>query len=90
MQKYVNPSHYIEKQRKEREERKKLAENKFPLKPERDIMLMIINHCRLEPWQQNILSMIRDESIYYRPQGMTKVLNEGLGKLLGFLYHGNL
>ena len=38
-------------------------------------MLMIINHCRLEPWQQNILSMIRDESIYYRPQGMTKVLN---------------
>ena len=53
------------------------AENKFPLRPERDIMLMIINHCRLEPWQQNILSMIRDESIYYRPQGMTKVLNEG-------------
>jgi stage V sporulation protein R len=40
-------------------------------------MLMIINHVRLEPWQQNILSMIRDESIYYRPQGMTKVLNEG-------------
>ena len=39
-------------------------------------MLMIINHYRLEPWQQNILSMIRDESIYYRPQGMTKVLNE--------------
>jgi stage V sporulation protein R len=77
MQKYVNPSHYIEKQRREREERTKLAESKFPLQPERDIMLFIINHCRLEPWQQNILSMIRDESIYYQPQGMTKVLNEG-------------
>ena len=77
MDKWVNPQEHIDKQRRDREERHRLEENKFPVRPERDIMLMIINFVRLEPWQQNILSMIRDESLYYRPQGMTKVLNEG-------------
>jgi stage V sporulation protein R len=31
----------------------------------------------MEQWKQNILSMIRDEAIYFQPQILTKVMNEG-------------
>jgi stage V sporulation protein R len=31
----------------------------------------------LEDWQRDVLSIIRDESYYYAPQAMTKVMNEG-------------
>ena len=31
----------------------------------------------LQEWQQDILSIIRDEAYYFSPQGMTKTMNEG-------------
>jgi stage V sporulation protein R len=77
MDKFLNPDSYIERQRRERDEQEKLEAAKYPVKPERDIMLFLLNHAPLTPWQQNILSMVRDEALYFRPQGMTKVMNEG-------------
>ena len=74
---FVNPETYIQDQRKQAifEENKKAG--RFPEKPQRDILLYILNYIPLKPWQANILSMIRDESQYFRPQAMTKVMNEG-------------
>jgi len=77
MEDVVNPKRYIEAQRQEAEDRIKKSENRFPDKPERDIMLFLIKYGALKPWQQNILSMIRDEALYYQPQVTTKVMNEG-------------
>lgn len=77
MDRYVNTDEYISKQRKQRDTKKKLKEDRFPPKPERDVLLFLLKYTRLETWQQNILSMIRDEAIYFRPQIVTKVMNEG-------------
>lgn len=61
-----------------KEERDRASEAPhFPLRPERDVLLFLINYAQLENWQQDVLSIIRDESYYFSPQGMTKIMNEG-------------
>lgn len=45
--------------------------------PERDILMFLLNHAPLESWQEEVLSIIRDEAYYFAPQGMTKIMNEG-------------
>src|SRR5262249_9429345 len=49
----------------------------FPEQPEKDVLLFLIEHAPIKPWQRDILSIIRDEAYYFMPQGMTKIMNEG-------------
>jgi stage V sporulation protein R len=50
----------------------------FPAKPEKDILSFIEGYAaHLEPWQRDILSMLRDEMLYFWPQMETKIMNEG-------------
>ena len=49
----------------------------FPERPEKDILLFLIEHAPLKNWQRDILSIIRDEAYYFYPQGQTKIMNEG-------------
>ncbi|MBO8138273.1 MAG: SpoVR family protein [Desulfotomaculum sp.] len=52
--------------------------NRFPGKPERDLMLFLMQHAReLEEWQRDIISVLRDEMLYFWPQMQTKIMNEG-------------
>jgi stage V sporulation protein R len=77
MDDYINPRAAL---KKEEEERKKLQEEtarNFPEHPEKDVLLFLIEHAPLKPWQRDILSIIRDEAYYFAPQAQTKVLNEG-------------
>ncbi|MDP5275120.1 SpoVR family protein [Chengkuizengella axinellae] len=54
------------------------TEKKFPTKPEKDIMWFIEEHSPiLEDWQRDILSMLREEMLYFWPQIQTKIMNEG-------------
>lgn len=46
-------------------------------RPEKDILKFMISHAPLEDWQKDIVSIIREESYYFAPQGMTKIMNEG-------------
>ena len=39
--------------------------------------MFLIEHAPLEDWQQDILAIVREESYYFAPQGMTKIMNEG-------------
>ena len=48
----------------------------FP-KPDRDIFGYIKDHGKFEPWQQDIISMLYEETMQFVPQRMTKMLNEG-------------
>lgn len=60
--------------------RKQLKKSKkpFPPRPEKDILLFIEEHSReLEPWQRDILTMMREEMLYFWPQLETKIMNEG-------------
>ena len=50
---------------------------RVPQQPERDILGFFIEHAPLRRWQRDILSIIREESYYFVPQRMTKIMNEG-------------
>ncbi len=53
-------------------------EKKFPPQPEKDILLFIEEYSNhLESWQRDILTMIREEMLYFWPQIETKIMNEG-------------
>jgi stage V sporulation protein R len=58
----------------QREKKKK----KLPPQPEKDILLFIEEYSReLEDWQRDILTMMREEMLYFWPQLETKIMNEG-------------
>ncbi|MED4400404.1 SpoVR family protein [Metabacillus fastidiosus] len=59
-------------------ERPKRRKKKFPPSPEKDILLFIQEHSReLDDWQRDILTMMREEMLYFWPQLETKIMNEG-------------
>jgi stage V sporulation protein R len=76
MDSFINPREYLDQQRKAREEKTAQAK-RFPAEPTRDVLLFLLEHAPLERWQQNVLSIIRDEAYYFMPQGRTKIMNEG-------------
>jgi len=60
----------------------------FPEDPEKDLLAFLRAHGKaydegsdkaveMEPWQQDVLDMLRAEAYYFAPQKMTKVMNEG-------------
>ena len=58
-------------------EQKEQARRNFPERPVRDVLRFLLEHATLDAWQQDVLSMLRDEAYYFAPQGMTKIMNEG-------------
>ena len=77
MDKFVNPDEEIIKLKKEKKKELEEEEKKSLKKPYKDLFLFLMEHAPLKNWQRNILSMIRDESYYFVPQSMTKIMNEG-------------
>lgn len=58
--------------------KKNAAAKKFPAKPEKDLLLFIEeNSPYLDDWQRDVMTMIRDEMLYFWPQLETKIMNEG-------------
>ncbi len=76
MESYINPPELM-RQEKEAERIRQAEDAIYPAKPEKDVLQFIIKHAPLTDWQQDVLSIIRDEAYYFAPQGMTKVMNEG-------------
>ncbi len=76
MDHYINPPAAMAA---EAERRRKQDESTptFPEHPQRDVMLFILEHAPLKPWQLDVLSILRDEAYYFAPQGQTKIMNEG-------------
>jgi stage V sporulation protein R len=50
---------------------------RVPERPERDVMLFLLEHGPLNAWQADVLTILRDEAYYFAPQGQTKIMNEG-------------
>ncbi|REE55468.1 stage V sporulation protein R [Paenibacillus taihuensis] len=51
---------------------------KFPPQPEKDLIWFIEEYSpNLQDWQRDIMSMLRDEMLYFWPQIETKIMNEG-------------
>ncbi|WP_096188103.1 SpoVR family protein [Evansella halocellulosilytica] len=63
-----------------KEKKMKLTKKKkkLPPQPEKDLLLFIEEYSReLEDWQRDILTMMREEMLYFWPQLETKIMNEG-------------
>jgi len=51
---------------------------RFPPEPEKDILLFLAEYAPgLEPWQRDVIHMVRAEQLYFLPQMQTKIMNEG-------------
>ncbi|MDR9796655.1 SpoVR family protein [Aeribacillus pallidus] len=65
-------------EKKEKSKQTIKKKKKFPPKPEKDVLLFIEEYSReLEDWQRDILTMMREEMLYFWPQLETKIMNEG-------------
>jgi stage V sporulation protein R len=76
MRDYINPPAFVAEQKMKMQEMSNRSA-RFPPEPERDILRFLMNYGPLQDWQQDVLSIIRDEAYYFAPQGMTKTMNEG-------------
>jgi stage V sporulation protein R len=76
MDAYVNPPEFLEAQKARLKEEKE-RQRRFPERPQRDVMLFLLEHAPLEDWQQEVMAILRDEAFYFVPQGQTKIMNEG-------------
>ena len=77
MDPFINPQAVLDRERREHEEQARAARSRFPAQPVRDVLLFLLRHAPLDDWQQDILSIVRDEAYYFAPQAMTKIMNEG-------------
>ncbi|MED5371187.1 MAG: SpoVR family protein [Myxococcota bacterium] len=76
MDPYINPPHVLEAERERHRAQKEQAQG-FPASPQKDVLLFLLQHARMQPWQRDILQIVRDEALYFVPQGQTKIMNEG-------------
>jgi stage V sporulation protein R len=77
MRDYINPPGFVAEQRRKQAEAAAAKRQRFPQQHERDVLKFLLQYAPLEDWQQDILTIIRDEAYYFAPQGMTKTMNEG-------------
>ncbi|MBL7665693.1 MAG: SpoVR family protein [Bacteriovoracaceae bacterium] len=65
-------------EKKSKEDHKELVlPKKIPPKPERDLLQFLVNFAPVEEWQADIIGILREESYYFLPQRLTKIMNEG-------------
>ncbi len=74
MDRYINPPEILEREKNKFDQKKKEDQH---YSFEKDVLKFLINEAPLESWQQDVLTIIREEAYYFAPQGMTKIMNEG-------------
>lgn len=84
MESWMNPKKDRERQQAEIRELEKAEELEIFNNPTKDILGFIRDNAPLKPWQQDIVSMLWEESMYFAPQGRTKTLNEGFASWVDF------
>ncbi len=76
MESFINPAEYLEEQKKKIEAEKERAK-KFPERPERDVLLFLLENAPPERWEHEVLEVVREEAYYFAPLWQTKIMNEG-------------
>jgi stage V sporulation protein R len=63
----------------EKREESRKARRRLPAEPESDLLRFIMRHSPrgFEEWELDVLSVIREQAMYFQPQRKTKVMNEG-------------
>ncbi|HEU4395242.1 MAG TPA: SpoVR family protein [Planctomycetota bacterium] len=76
MDRYLNPPEVMDRERRKLEksiERRR----RFPASPDRDLVRFLQENAPLSSWQRDVLGIVRAEALYFAPQAMTKIMNEG-------------
>ncbi len=81
---YLNTEEWISKQREQIEKIEAAEYLDMFVGSTKDIMGFIRDHAPLKPWESDIVSMLYEESIYFAPQRMTKVGNEGFASWVDY------
>ncbi len=76
MDEYINPEAALERE-EERLEEQRQEEEHFPPRPEKDVLLFLLEYAPMANWQRALLGLIREEAYFFAPQGRTKIMNEG-------------
>jgi stage V sporulation protein R len=74
---FVNPPDQMQDEDETRRAATAPTAQQFPDRPEKDVLLFLIEHAPLKNWQRDVLSIVRDEAYYFYPQAQTKIMNEG-------------
>ena len=77
LDRWINPPSVLEAEQKKLRDDKAKMRHATPARPTRDVLQYLLDHARLDDWQADCLSIVREEAYYFAPQGMTKVMNEG-------------
>lgn len=85
MEKYINDPKWIGKQKQKIENLEIAEELEIFNSPTKDILGHIRDNAPLKPWQQDIVSMLWQESMYFAPQRTTKMLNEGWASYIDYV-----
>jgi stage V sporulation protein R len=60
MEEFINPSEYMEEQKKKLEAERDKDRGRFPAQREQDVLAFLLENAPLERWERAILSIIRD------------------------------
>lgn len=77
MDRWINPPEALAAEAKRQRADAAKVRHATPARPTRDVLQYLLDHARLTDWQADCLGIVREESYYFAPQGMTKVMNEG-------------
>lgn len=59
-----------------------IVNGNFPPQKEYDLLWFLANYADLEPWVKDVFEIVREESYYFYPQYLTKILNEGFASYI--------
>jgi stage V sporulation protein R len=77
MDSFINPPAALAAENERLKKKAEQTPRQCPAEPTRDVMLFILEHAPLRPWQLDVMTTIRDEAYYFAPQAQTKIMNEG-------------
>jgi stage V sporulation protein R len=84
MDQWINTKEFIKRQQEEI--KKEESANFLDIfgGSQKDIFGFLKDNAPLKPWQQDIISMLYDEALYFSPQRATKMINEGWASFVDY------
>ncbi|MSR74627.1 MAG: SpoVR family protein [Planctomycetes bacterium] len=76
MDEFINPPEYME-QRRRKHAAEQEEEKRLPGGPRRDLLALLLEHAPLARWEWDLLNIVHEEALYFAPQRVTKIMNEG-------------
>ena len=81
MDPFINTKDFKDKELDKVQERDIAEEIGLFKEPTKNILAYLRDYAPLKPWQADIVSMLYEEAMYFYPQRLTKVMNEGFACL---------